>query len=162
MPHHEAESPLRPKLEATCHQVSLLGGDVAFAAVHFGAAANMICNCPECPDLDECQAAWEDAAGYFEDVIKRATKIRTVCLEMAGEKPGAASTLANEDDPDLTERELEVCRLIALGYSTREAAEELGVSTRTVDGYRARLNEKLGFESRRDLVAFALKHRIIS
>lgn len=64
--------------------------------------------------------------------------------------------------PDLTERELEVCRLIALGYSTREAAEELGVSTRTVDGYRARLNEKLGFQSRRDLVAFALKHRIIS
>lgn len=74
---------------------------------------------------------------------------------------GAAATLANEDEPDLTERELAVCRLIALGYSTREAAEELGVSTRTVDGYRARLNEKLGFESRRDLVQFALKYRLI-
>jgi hypothetical protein len=88
MPQHEADSPLRPKLQKACHQVSLLAADVGEAATHFGAAANMNCNCPDCPDLDECQAAWEEAAGYLDDVIRRAEKIRTTCLEMAGEKPG--------------------------------------------------------------------------
>ena len=88
MPQHEADSPLRPKLEKACHQLSLLAADVGEAATHFGAAANMNCNCPDCPDLDQCQAAWEEAADYLEDVIRRAEKIRMTCLEMAGEKPG--------------------------------------------------------------------------
>lgn len=88
MPQHEADSPLRPKLEQTCRQVRLLAGDVGFAAVHFGAAANLNCEGADFPDPDECRVAWEEAAGYFEDVIERAGKIRTVCLEMAGEKPG--------------------------------------------------------------------------
>ena len=88
IPHHETDSALRPILERTCHQVSLLASDVGTAATHFGAAANLNCNCPECPDLDECQLAWEQAADYFEHVIRRAERIRTVCLEMAGEKPG--------------------------------------------------------------------------
>ena len=88
MPQHEADSPLRPKLEKACHQVSLLAADVGEAATHFGAAANLNCEGAEFPDPDACQAAWEEAAGYFSDVITRAEKMRGVCLEMAGEKPG--------------------------------------------------------------------------
>ena len=74
---------------------------------------------------------------------------------------GAASQLAADDGPQLTERELAVCRLVALGFSTAQIAEELGLSTRTVESYRSRLNTKLGFESRRDLVSFALKRRLL-
>lgn len=74
---------------------------------------------------------------------------------------GVANTLAWDDGPELTERELEVCRLVALGYSTRETAAELGLSTRTVESYRSRLNTKLGVKSRRELVAFALRKRLI-
>ena len=59
------------------------------------------------------------------------------------------------------ERELAVCRLVALGFSTAQIAEELGLSTRTVESYRSRLNTKLGFESRSDLVSFALKRRLL-
>lgn len=88
MPGHEAQSPMRPLLENTCHQVGLLLRDSGLAAVHFGAAANMHCNCPDCPDLDECQLAFEEAAAYFAKVSAQADRIRMVCLEMAGESPG--------------------------------------------------------------------------
>lgn len=88
MPEHELQSPMRPLLEKTCRQVGLLSRSLGTAAIHFGAAANMHCNCPDCPDPDECQFAWEEAAAYFTEVIERAEKVRAVCLEMAGEKPG--------------------------------------------------------------------------
>ena len=56
----------------------------------------------------------------------------------------------------LSNRELEVLKLVALGYAQRDIGEELGVSVKTVETYRARLNDKLGFKSRVDLVRFAL------
>lgn len=74
---------------------------------------------------------------------------------------GAASQVAADDGPELTDREVTVCRLVALGFSTTQIAEETGLSTRTVESYRSRLNTKLGFENRRDLVAFALEKRLI-
>lgn len=88
MPNHAAESPLRPKLERTCRQIDLLGGEIANAAVHFGAAANLHCGGADTPEPDQCKLAWEEAARAMEAAIKRAEKVREVCLEMAGEKPG--------------------------------------------------------------------------
>ncbi len=47
-------------------------------------------------------------------------------------------------------------KLVALGYAQRDIGAELGVSVKTVETYRARINEKMGFKSRVDLVRFAL------
>jgi len=59
---------------------------------------------------------------------------------------------------DLSRREKEVLRLIAQGYSNKEVAAQLGISVRTVETYKVRLMEKLGFHSRADIVRYAL-HR---
>lgn len=57
---------------------------------------------------------------------------------------------------DLSEREMEVMRLIALGYSNKEIAFKLDISVRTVETYKVRLMEKLSFHSRAEIVRYAL------
>jgi two-component system response regulator NreC len=68
---------------------------------------------------------------------------------------------AGEDTPAdgvaLSEREREVVRLIANGYTNPQIAEQLHVAERTVKTYRARAIEKLGFSSRSEITAYARK-----
>ncbi|MCM1564506.1 MAG: response regulator transcription factor [Dehalobacter sp.] len=57
---------------------------------------------------------------------------------------------------DLSERELEVLTLTALGYSRSDISGNLNISPKTVDTYRQRSMEKLNLNSRAELVQFAL------
>jgi DNA-binding NarL/FixJ family response regulator len=57
----------------------------------------------------------------------------------------------------LSERESEVVRLVARGYSNKEIAGKLDVSVKTVETYRYRAVEKLGLRSRADLVRYAIE-----
>jgi DNA-binding NarL/FixJ family response regulator len=57
----------------------------------------------------------------------------------------------------LTDREKDVLRLTANGYSAPEIGEKLFISPKTVDTYKQRINEKLGFAHRADYVQFALR-----
>ncbi|MDB4942047.1 MAG: hypothetical protein JWP97_1581 [Labilithrix sp.] len=56
----------------------------------------------------------------------------------------------------LSEREVEVLRLIAEGHAMKEIAASLVVSTRTLETYRARAMDKLGFRTRAEIVQYAL------
>jgi two-component system, NarL family, response regulator NreC len=62
---------------------------------------------------------------------------------------------------DLSARELEVLRLVALGHTNPEIAERLYISPRTVEAHRSRINHKLGMTTRADVVRFALDHGLI-
>jgi two-component system response regulator NreC len=67
---------------------------------------------------------------------------------------------ASEDGQGLDSlslREKQVLTLLAHGYTNREAAERLGLSMRSVETYRSRMAEKLGFQSKVDLVRYALE-----
>jgi two-component system, NarL family, response regulator NreC len=61
----------------------------------------------------------------------------------------------------LTEREREVTRLIALGYTNAEIASELHIGQKTVETHRAHVLGKLGLRTRADLVRFALEFKLI-
>jgi DNA-binding NarL/FixJ family response regulator len=61
----------------------------------------------------------------------------------------------------LSERELEVLRLISLGHTNKEIANMLCLSVKTVETYKARVMEKLDLRSRAALVRFALKHGLL-
>lgn len=69
--------------------------------------------------------------------------------------PGVTSALLGTD---LSERETEVVQRIAHGYSNKEIALQLNLSVKTVETYRARAMEKLGIDSRAELVRYALEH----
>jgi two-component system response regulator NreC len=62
---------------------------------------------------------------------------------------------------DLSERELEVLRLIALGHTNGEIAEQLYLSVRTVESHRAHIQQKLGLTTRSELVRYALERGLI-
>jgi DNA-binding CsgD family transcriptional regulator len=55
----------------------------------------------------------------------------------------------------LTDRELQIFRLIGLAHSTRQIAEKLGVSVKTVDAHRENIKNKLGLENGAELVTRA-------
>jgi two-component system response regulator NreC len=61
----------------------------------------------------------------------------------------------------LTPREREVLRLIALGHTSVEIAEKLGLSPRTIETHRARIHRKLGLDTRAQLVRYALQHELL-
>ena len=71
---------------------------------------------------------------------------------------GALMATGEDADPggaSLSEREREVVRLIAMGHTNPQIAEQLHVAERTVKTYRARAIEKLGFSSRAEITAYA-------
>jgi DNA-binding NarL/FixJ family response regulator len=111
------------------------------------------------------------AAGY---VLKRGATdelvraIRTVAAGGTYVDPTLAGTLLRRAarpvraDPGaeldaLSEREEEVLREIAWGRSNKEIAERLGISTKTVETYRGRIQEKLDLRSRTDIVRYAVR-----
>ncbi len=61
----------------------------------------------------------------------------------------------------LSERELEVLRLVARGLTNAQIAERLVVSRRTVETHRAHIQHKLGVSSRAELFGFAQEHRLL-
>ena len=70
----------------------------------------------------------------------------------------------NRVDPyeGLTEREREVLKLVAEGYTTREIADLLVVSPKTVEGHKSSLMSKLGLRNRIELVRYAIRKGIIT
>jgi two-component system response regulator NreC len=77
---------------------------------------------------------------------------------------GAAMATALAQSPTaarLSEREVEVLRLIALGHTNAEIAGLLSLSTRTVETHRAHIQRKLGRTTRAELVRYALDHHLI-
>ncbi|HET9598551.1 MAG TPA: response regulator transcription factor [Anaeromyxobacteraceae bacterium] len=61
----------------------------------------------------------------------------------------------------LSNRELQVLRLVALGRSLKEIAAELGLSERTIATYRARLATKLGLKSSVEIARYAIQHKLV-
>ena len=62
----------------------------------------------------------------------------------------------------LSDREMQVLKLVAEGFSSREVAEQIFVSTKTVETYRSRFAEKLGLKSRAQIVQYALNLGLLS
>jgi len=61
---------------------------------------------------------------------------------------------------ELSDRELEVLRLMGEGHSTRQIADELHLSVKTVESYQAHLKEKLALKNSRELVQYAVQWTI--
>jgi two-component system response regulator NreC len=72
----------------------------------------------------------------------------------------AEERAAAEADP-LSEREREVLRLLALGHTNQEIAEQLYISVRTAESHRAHIMQKLRLSTRAELVRYALTHGLL-
>jgi two-component system, NarL family, response regulator NreC len=114
------------------------------------------------------QALSTGALGY---VLKEAADdelVQAVQCAAAGESyvnPQLGAPLAKEPPTglpdDLSKREVEVLRLIALGHTNAEIAQQLFLSVRTVEAHRSHIQKKLRLSSRAELVGYAHKRGLI-
>lgn len=108
------------------------------------------------------------ALGY---VLKEAADdelVEAVRRAAAGESflnPRLGARLASEPPPgppdDLSEREVDVLRLIALGHTNAEIAQQLYLSVRTVETHRSHIQQKLRLSSRAELVGYAIERGLL-
>lgn len=82
-------------------------------------------------------------------------------LLIEGILPTQGSSPPQDPYASLSEREAEVLRLVVLGHTNSQIAERLFISVKTVEGYRARMMEKLGLKNRAALVRYALQRGLI-
>jgi two-component system response regulator NreC len=114
-------------------------------------------------------AAGERMGDVVERLAGLAPSAKVVVLLLDDETRGeisAAARRTREPSGDgtlwkLTERELVVLRLIALGFTNREIAASLYLSVRTVESHRASVQRKLGTSNRAELVRYAIDHGVV-
>ncbi len=111
-------------------------------------------------------------AGALGYVLKEAADdelVQAVRRAAVGEtymNPRLGARLASEPPPgrpdDLSEREVDVLHLIALGHTNAEIAEQLFLSVRTVETHRAHIQQKLSLSSRAELVRYAMERGLMT
>jgi two-component system response regulator NreC len=73
----------------------------------------------------------------------------------------AAEPEGSEADGELTPREQEILRLLALGHTNGEIAEQLFLSRRTIETHRASIQRKLDLSTRAELTRYAIEHKLL-
>lgn len=105
----------------------------------------------EAADVEVVQAVREVAGGGRYVHPSLGARLVTAEVEAAAERAA---------DP-LSEREHEVLRLLALGHTNQEIAQQLYISVRTAETHRAHIMRKLGLATRAELVRHALAHGLL-
>ena len=93
------------------------------------------------------------------EIYVQAAAARVLARGLTQKDPNAEERARFED---LTEREQDVLKLVAQGHTAPEIGARLYISPKTVDTYKQRINEKLGFTHRADYVKLALRLGLLS
>ncbi len=117
------------------------------------------------------EALKSGASGYVLKTVANRDLIEACRAAMRGEPfiyPAAVRAIVRDyldrgSPPEelLTPRELEVVKLIAEGLTSDEVAEQLSISSKTVDRHRANLLEKLGMRNRVELTRYAIRRGLV-
>ena len=119
-------------------------------AIQAGAAGYIIKRAVESELIDAIRAVWRG------DLYVHPTMTRALLKDIS---PSPVRNDRPVESP--TPREIDVLRFIAQGYTNRQTAEALNISTRTVESHRANLMSKLNLRSRVELVRYARENNII-
>jgi two-component system response regulator NreC len=102
----------------------------------------------------------EAADAELVQAVRSAAAGDTYLQPALGARLAAGADARGEAD-ELSDRERDVLRLIALGYTNAEVAEQLYISIRTVESHRAHIQQKLRLSSRAELVRYALERGLV-
>ncbi|HXD60236.1 MAG TPA: response regulator transcription factor [Thermoleophilaceae bacterium] len=103
----------------------------------------------------------EAADAELVEAVRLAAQDRTYLHPELGAKLAAAPPEPQGPPDDLTEREVEVLRMIALGHTNNEIGNQLYLSVRTIESHRAHIQQKLRLSTRAELVRYALDKKLI-
>ncbi|WP_067478790.1 response regulator [Actinomadura hibisca] len=121
-----------------------------FEALKAGAAGYVLKSLADRDLIQACRAAMRGEPFLYPGAVS--TLIRTYLDQARTERPA---------DAVLTPREEEILKLVAEGHSSREIADILVISVKTVDRHRANLLAKLGMKDRLQLVRYAIRTGLI-
>src|SRR5690349_13021258 len=93
--------------------------------------------------------------------VRLAARGETYLNPRLGARIAAAPAEPSGPPDDLSERELDVLRLIALGHTNTEIGEQLYLSVRTVETHRSHIQQKTNRTTRAELVRYAIEHGLI-
>ena len=100
----------------------------------------------------------EAADAELVQAVHAAAEGRTYLNPELGARLAAAPPEPAGPPDDLTDREVEILRLIALGHTNAEIGKQLYLSVRTVESHRAHIQQKIRRTTRAELVRYALDH----
>ena len=97
----------------------------------------------------------------WSSAVRAAAEGRTYLNPELGARLAAAPPEPAGPPDDLTEREVEILRLIALGHTNAEIGKQLFLSVRTIESHRAHIQQKTRRATRAELVRYALDHGLL-
>jgi len=100
-------------------------------------------------------------ANYINNAINLNDTSALICYKVNEVLNSFISATERENDTELTRREIEVLQLLSKGYSNKEIADQLFVSTHTVISHRKNISEKTGIKSASGLTMYAILKKII-
>jgi two-component system response regulator NreC len=103
----------------------------------------------------------EAADSELVKAVREAARGHTYLQPALGAQLAAEPSAPPGPPDDLTDRELEVLRLIALGHTNSEIGKQLFLSVRTVESHRAHIQQKTGRSTRAELVAYTRDHGLL-
>ena len=104
----------------------------------------------------------EAADDELVQAVRVAASGGTFLTPQLGARIAAEPPAPSGPPDDLSEREVEILRLIALGHTNAEIAGQLFLSVRTVESHRAHIQHKIRLTTRAELVHYALQHGLIT
>jgi two-component system, NarL family, response regulator NreC len=104
----------------------------------------------------------EAADDELVEAVRRAAAGEVYLNPRLGAQIAAAPAAEERPLDDLTEREVEILRLIALGHTNAEIGGQLYLSVRTVESHRAHIQQKLRRSTRAELVRYALDRGLLT
>lgn len=119
-------------------------------AIRAGASGYVVKQAAESELIHAIRAVWRG------DIYIHPTMTRALLKDLVSPSP-----VQHSHNNTLTQRELEVLRLIARGYTNNQIAKQLNISARTVEGHRANIMGKLELHSRVELVEYAEQHNLL-
>lgn len=122
-----------------------------FEAIKAGASGYVLKSVADRDLLEACRAAMRGEPFLYPGAVT--ALIREHLNRSRSGEPAAGSIL--------TSREEEVVKLVAEGYSTREIANTLGISAKTVERHRSNVLQKLGLRDRLELTRYAIRTGLI-
>jgi two-component system response regulator NreC len=135
--------------ELTAVVVLTMQDDPAFARQALGAGAR-------------AYVLKEAADSELVEAVRAAARGGTYLNPQLGARLAAAPPEPPGPPDDLTEREVEILRLIALGHTNAEIGQQLYLSVRTVESHRAHIQQKTRRTTRAELVRYALDHGFVT
>jgi NarL family two-component system response regulator LiaR len=126
--------------------------DKVFPAIQAGASSYLLKDVSPDTLVEAIRAVHRGEARLHPEVMRK-------LMAQVAAQPASGKQVSG---PQLTERELEVIRLVAQGRSNREIAETLFISEKTAKAHISNILGKLGLDDRTQMAVYAIKHGLVS